>query len=118
MLDGILKIDNNAVLGVYKKPQEVLFHDGPKHLLAYPMLIEAAFQTCGYRDLAVETRMTLPDSIGKVYIHGKGEAPQKLYMLAVFTGKNIEGKSVYDAFVFDDKGKLWAELSDYQMIGQ
>jgi 3-hydroxymyristoyl/3-hydroxydecanoyl-(acyl carrier protein) dehydratase len=118
VLDGILKIDNNAVLGVYKKPQEVLFHDGPKHLLAYPMLIEAAFQTCGYRDLAVENRMTLPDSIGKVYIHGKGEAPQKLYMLAVFTGKNIEGKSVYDAFVFDEKGKLWAELSDYQMIGQ
>ena len=118
VLGGILKIDENAVLGVYEKPSQVLFHDGPKHLLAYPMLIEACFQTCGYRDLAVENRMTLPDSIGKVYIHGKGEAPNKLYTLAVFTGKNIEGKSIYDGFVFDEKGKLWIELSDYQMIGQ
>ncbi len=118
VLGGILKIDENAVLGVYEKPSQVLFHDGPKHLLAYPMLIEACFQTCGYRDLAVENRMTLPDSIGKIYIHGKGEAPNKLYTLAVFTGKNIEGKSIYDGFVFDEKGKLWIELSDYQMIGQ
>jgi hypothetical protein len=118
VLDGILKIDNNAVLGVYKTPASVLFHDGPKRLIAYPMLIEAAFQTCGYRDLAVENRMTLPDSIGKLAISGKGPAPQKLYLLGVFTGQNIEGKSVYDAFVFDEKGKLWAELCDYQMIGQ
>ena len=118
VLGGILKIDENAVLGVYEKPSQVLFHDGPKHLLAYPMLIEACFQTCGYRDLALEERMTLPDSIGKVYIHGKGEAPNKLYTLAVFTGRNIEGKSIYDGFVFDDKGKLWIELSDYQMIGK
>ncbi len=118
VLDGILNIDENAVLAVYKKPKEVLFHDGPKNLLAYPMLIEAAFQTCGYRDLALENRMTLPDSIGKVYIHGKGQAPHTLYMLGVFTGRNIEGKSIYDAFVFDEKGKLWIELSDYQMIGQ
>ena len=118
VLGGILKLDDNAVLGVYEKPSNALFHDGPKRLLAYPMLIEACFQTCGYRDLAIENRMTLPDSIGKVYIHGKGEAPNKLYTLAVFTGKNIEGKSIYDGFVFDDKGKLWIELSDYQMIGQ
>ena len=118
VLGGIMKLDENAVLGIYEKPSQVLFHDGPKHLIAYPMLIEACFQTCGYRDLAIENRMTLPDSIGKVYIHGKGEAPNKLYTLAVFTGKNIEGKSMYDGFVFDENGKLWIELSDYQMIGQ
>jgi NAD(P)-dependent dehydrogenase (short-subunit alcohol dehydrogenase family)/3-hydroxymyristoyl/3-hydroxydecanoyl-(acyl carrier protein) dehydratase len=118
VLDGILKIDNNAVLGVYKAPASVLFHDGPKRLIAYPMLIEAAFQICGYRDLAVDNRMTLPDSIGRLAVFGKGPAPQKLYLLGVFTGQNIEGKSVYDAFVFDEKGKLWAELGDYQMIGQ
>jgi NAD(P)-dependent dehydrogenase (short-subunit alcohol dehydrogenase family) len=118
VLDGILKIDNNAVLGVYKKPSQVLFHDGPKRLVSHPMLIEAAFQTCGYRDLAVENRMTLPDSAGKIHIHGRGEPPGKLYILSVFTGQNIEGKSVYDAFVFDEKGKLWIEISDYQMIGQ
>jgi 3-hydroxymyristoyl/3-hydroxydecanoyl-(acyl carrier protein) dehydratase len=118
VLDGILKIDNNAVLGVYQKPAQVLFHDGPKRLLAHPMLIEAAFQTCGYRDLAVDNRMTLPDSIGKIYVNTKAEPPNKLYILGVFTGQNIEGKSVYDTFVFDDKGKLWVEISDYQMIGQ
>ncbi|MDR1684603.1 MAG: polyketide synthase dehydratase domain-containing protein, partial [Elusimicrobiota bacterium] len=118
VLDGILKVDNNAVLGVYQKPAQVLFHDGPKRLIAHPMLIEAAFQTCGWRDLAVDGRMTLPDSIGKIYINTKGDAPQKLYILGVFTGQNIEGKSVYDAFVFDEKGKLWIELADYQMIGQ
>ena len=118
VLGGIVKIDETAVLGVYEKPSQVLFHDGPKHLLAYPMLIEACFQTCGFRDLALENRMTLPDSIGKVYIHGKGQAPNRLYTLAVFTGRNIEGKSIYDGFVFDEKGKLWIELSDYQMIGR
>ncbi len=118
VLDGIINVDENAVLAVYKKPAAALFADGERDLIAYPMLIEAAFQTCGYRDMAVENRSTLPDYIGKLDVHGKGPAPQKLYILGVFNGKNIEGKSIYDAFVFDEKGKLWIELQDYQMIGQ
>lgn len=118
VLDGILRVDDKMVLGVYQKPAAVLFHDGPKHLIAHPLLIEAAFQTCGWRDLSVENRETLPDSIGKLYIQTKGVPASKLFTLCIYNGKNIEGKSIYDAFVFDESGKLWIELSDYQMIGR
>ena len=117
VLDGVIQADGNTVLCVYKKPSAPLFDDGDKNLIANPLLIEAAFQTCGYRDILVENKLTLPDSIGSLYVNLTEKPKDNLFVLAQYTGKNIEGKSIYNAFVFDEKGKLWVELADYQMIG-
>ncbi|MDR0292078.1 MAG: SDR family NAD(P)-dependent oxidoreductase, partial [Elusimicrobium sp.] len=118
VLGGILDIAENSVLALYKRPEAGLFADGPKKLLAYPLLVEAAFQACGYRDLSVDNRMNLPDSIGKYIVHGKGQSPETLYLYGMYKGLSIEGKSIYDAFVFDEDMNLWIELSDYYGIGQ
>ncbi|WP_423972044.1 SDR family NAD(P)-dependent oxidoreductase [Elusimicrobium simillimum] len=118
VLEGVLSITDNTVLARYKRPAEKLFTDGPKKLIAYPLLIEAAFQACGYRDLSVDNRMNLPDSIGQCIVHGKGESPESLYLYGVYKGLSIEGKSIYDAYVFDEDMNLWIELSDYYGIGQ
>ncbi len=118
VLDGIIQADGDQVLSVYQKPQVPLFDDGEKDLLACPLLIEAAFQTCGYRDILVENRITLPDYIGTIALNFTDKPKDNLFVLAQYTGKNIEGKSIFNAFVFDETGKLWVELSEYQMIGQ
>ena len=117
VLEGIIHADGESVLSVYKKPAEPLFDDGDKDLIANPMLIEAAFQTCGYRDLLVENKITLPDHIGALSLNLSAKPKDNLFVLAQYCGKNIEGKSIYRAFVFDETGKLWVELADYQMIG-
>ncbi len=118
VLDGIIQADGDQVLAVYQKPQAPLFADGDKNLLSNPLLIEAAFQTCGYRDILVENKMTLPDYIGTIALNLTDKPKDNLFVLAQYTGKNIEGKSIFNAFVFDETGKLWVELSEYQMIGQ
>ncbi len=118
VLDGIIQADGDHVLSVYQKPQAPLFEDGDKNLLANPLLIEAAFQTCGYRDILVENKITLPDYIGKIFLNLMDKPKDNLFVLAQYTGKNIEGKSIFNAFVFDETGKLWVELAEYQMIGQ
>ena len=118
VLDGIIQADGEQVLSVYKKPEEPLFDSGDKKLLANPLLIEAAFQTSGYRDILVENKITLPDYIGALWLNLTDKPKDNLFVLSKYTGKNIEGKSIYNAFVFDENGKLWVELKDFQMIGQ
>ncbi|MBR4508340.1 MAG: SDR family NAD(P)-dependent oxidoreductase [Elusimicrobiaceae bacterium] len=118
VLDGIIQADGDHVLSVYKKPEEPLFDSGDKKLIANPLLIEAAFQTSGYRDVLVENRITLPDYIGSLWLNLTDKPKDNLFVLAKYTGKNIEGKSLYNTFVFDENGKLWVELQDYQMVGQ
>ena len=118
VLDGIIQADGEQVLSVYKKPEEPLFDSGDKKLISNPLLIEAAFQTCGYRDVLVENKITLPDYIGSLWLNLTDKPKDNLFVLAKYTGKNIEGKSLYNTFVFDENGKLWVELQDYQMVGQ
>ena len=74
------------------------------------------FQTCGFRDVAVEHHFTLPDYISKLCIYHPDTPPQDLYVYAVYKGKSLENKSVYDAFIFNENRVLWAELNDFQMI--
>jgi hypothetical protein len=92
-----------------------LFSGGSDKLILSPLILEAAFQTCGYRDLHYDKRMTLPDSIGAVRVHKKAEGD--LYVQARYKGRDARGRSVYDAFVTDAEGRLAAELQDYKMIG-
>ena len=118
VLDGVIKADDKGVLAVYKKPEKPLFDDGVKNLIFNPLIIEAAFQTCGYRDLFMENRITLPAYIGTLALNLKDNPKDTLFVLANYKNKDVEGKSVFNAFVFDETGKLWAELADYKMIGR
>ncbi|MFH1619540.1 MAG: SDR family NAD(P)-dependent oxidoreductase, partial [bacterium] len=116
VLDGIVSIDPKNVTAIYKKPAAPLWNDPCKKPVFHPMLIEAAFQTCGYNDLHFAKRMSLPDAIGRVLVYRNQEDADMLFIHSSFKGRDNAGKSVYDAFVFDETGRLWVELNDYVMI--
>ncbi len=117
VLDGILKVDGNSVLALYKEPDTAFITAENCKLLTAPLLTEAMFQACGYRDYAVEGYATLPDYISKIHFYHQGEqAPKELYVYAKYNDKTIEGKSSFDAFIFDKNLDLWAEMQDIQTI--
>ncbi len=118
VLDSVLSVDDKTVFAVYRRPSAPLWPNGAKPLCAYPLLVEAAFQACGYRDLHIDKRMGLPDFIGKLLVSPGGEPPETLYISCVFKGHGKDGKTAYDACVYDKDGRLWVELQDYRMIGQ
>ncbi len=118
VLGGILKADAESSLAVYNTTPRPQWPDGQKVLLANPMLIEAAFQCCGFRDMTIENRMTLPDAISEVAIFKRDVPPAKLYLYGRFKGFTADGKSLHDAYVFDENGTLWVEVHGYQAIGQ
>jgi len=61
--------------------------------------------------------MTLPDSIGRVRVRaGETAGNGPMYVNVRYKGPDKDGKSVYDASVFDEKGQLWVELVDYRMV--
>lgn len=118
VLDGIVKIENNAVLAVYKEPETSLLEGEESSLISAPLLTEAMFQACAYRDYAVEGYATLPEYISKIRFYHQGQKPPKeLYVYAKYNDKTIEGKSSFDAFIFDKNLDLWAEVKDLQTIG-
>ena len=114
VLEGITEIAENGLTAVYKRNLE-LWDANPRRLAFQPMLIEAAFQACGYRDLHFTKRMTLPDSIGKVRVFKTETPPQRLEVRVRFKGTEGD-KSVYDAAVVDKDGTVWIALEDYRMI--
>ena len=90
--------------------------DDPRALIFQPMLIEAAFQACGYRDLHYTKKMTLPDSIGKVQVFRRDTPPDTLYVQVLYKGTENGQKSVFDARVIDAQGRTWITLEDYRMV--
>jgi len=89
---------------------------GPETVQGLPRLIEALFQACGYRDLHLQNRMTLPDSIELLQIAGRDPAEGPLIAVCEFTGNDPTGKSVYDAFLVDSCDRLLLALTGYKMI--
>ena len=118
VLGGILKADKDSSLAVYNTTPQPQWKDGEKVLLANPMLIEAAFQCCGFRDMAIDNKMTLPDGIKEVAVFKRQTPPQKLYLYGRFKGLTADGKTLHDAYVFDQNGDVWVEFHGYQAIGQ
>ena len=118
VLGGILKADKESSLAVYNTTPKPQWTDGQKALLANPMLIEAAFQCCGFRDMSIDNRMTLPDAIKEIAVFKRDVPPAKLYLYGRFKGLTADGKSLHDAYVFDQAGQLWVEVHGYQAIGQ
>ncbi|NLI09534.1 MAG: SDR family NAD(P)-dependent oxidoreductase, partial [Elusimicrobia bacterium] len=116
VLDGIISASDKEVLGVFKKPNTPLLKDKEMNYIFHPMIIEAVFQTCGWRDLYLENKMTLPDKIAQVSILDNNPDPEKLYTLAVYKGTDDYGKSIYDGWAFDENGKVFVFLKDYVMI--
>ncbi len=118
VLGGILKADKDSSLAVYNTTPRPQWTDGAKTLLANPMLIEAAFQCCGFRDMAIDNKMTLPDGIKELAVFKREVPPQKLYLYGRFKGLTADGKTLHDAYVFDKQGQVWVEIHGYQAIGQ
>jgi len=118
VLGGILKADKDSSLAVYNTTPRPQWNDGAKTLLANPMLIEAAFQCCGFRDMAIDNKMTLPDGIKEIAVFHREVPPQQLYLYGRFKGLTADGKTLHDAYVFDEKGNVWVEIHGYQAIGQ
>ena len=118
VLGGILKADKDSSLAIYNTTPQPQWKDGQKVLLANPMLIEAAFQCCGFRDMAIDNKMTLPDGIKEVAVFKRQTPPQKLYLYGRFKGLTADGKTLHDAYVFDEQGNVWVEFHGYQAIGQ
>ncbi len=117
VLAGITKLDSSGIDAVYQRPAAPLWNEEGKNLIARPLLIEAAFQACGFRDIHFAKKMTLPDAIGRVHIPARrGHEPEILFVHSVFKGHDKDGKSLYDGFVFDSEGQLWIEIDDYVMI--
>ena len=118
VLGGILQVDKTASWAVYNTTPRPQWFDGPRTLLANPMLIEAAFQCCGFQDMTVEHKMTLPDGIDEIAVFNNQVPPAKLYLYGVSRGFTADGKTLHDAFVFDEKGNVWVEFHGYRAIGQ
>ena len=118
VLGGILRVDKHASLAVYNTTPRPQWNDAPRTLLANPMLIEAAFQCCGFQDMTVEHKMTLPDGIAELAVFKREIPPAKLYLYGVNRGNTVDGKTLHDAYVFDEQGNVWVEVHGYQAIGQ
>ena len=118
VLAGILHVDEKESLAVYNTTPRPQWNDGPRTLLSNPMLIEAAFQCCGFQDMAVAHKMTLPDGIDEVAVLNNQVPPDTLYLYGVNKGTTAEGKTLHDAYVFDEKGNVWVEIHGYRAIGQ
>jgi NAD(P)-dependent dehydrogenase (short-subunit alcohol dehydrogenase family)/3-hydroxymyristoyl/3-hydroxydecanoyl-(acyl carrier protein) dehydratase len=113
VLDGIISLEKDKVLGVFKTPKMPLWQNKNENLIAHPMAIEAAFQTCGFRDIHFDSKMALPDSVDEIIIHDNDRTTDMLYIHAIHKGISTDGKSSYDAFVFDEKGKIRIEIKNY-----
>ena len=118
VLGGILSVDKNTSVAIYNTTPRPQWPDGRKTLLANPMLIEAAFQCCGFQDMTVERKMTLPDGIAEIAVLNKQVPPAQLYLYGVNRGHTADGKTLHDAYVFDEAGNVWVEFHGYQAIGQ
>ncbi|OGS28760.1 MAG: hypothetical protein A2218_11375 [Elusimicrobia bacterium RIFOXYA2_FULL_53_38] len=113
VLDGILSIEKDAVLGVFKKPSAALWRVKAPGLLLHPLVLEAMFQTCGWRDIHFDRKMMLPDAVGQAMVYDNNPDPDRLYTYAVYKGTTEDGKTRYDAYAFDSEMNPVAELKDY-----
>ena len=118
VLGGIIRVNERESLAVYNTTPAPQWTDGPRTRLANPMLIEAAFQCCGFEDMTVERKMTLPDGIGEVAVLNNQLPPARLYLYGVNKGTTADGKTLHDAYVVDAQGNVWVEIHGYRAIGQ
>ncbi|MFA6029319.1 MAG: SDR family NAD(P)-dependent oxidoreductase [Elusimicrobiota bacterium] len=117
VLAGMYELGEKQLLALYRKPEKALWEKDGRTFVWNPLLIEAAFQTCGFRDLHFTKKLTLPDTVGLVQVFDHGAPPEELYVHAVYRGEEGD-KRIYDAAVFDGQHRVWVRLADYRMIAQ
>ncbi|OGR65481.1 MAG: hypothetical protein A2X31_11815 [Elusimicrobia bacterium GWB2_63_22] len=117
VLDGIISVDKTSVLAVFKRPAAPLWKGTQQKLVFHPLVFEALFQACGWRDIQFDRSMALPDAVGAAiaYDHEPVD-PETLFLYGVFKGRTDDNRSLYDAWAFDADFNLAAELRDYAMI--
>ncbi|MCX5785134.1 MAG: SDR family NAD(P)-dependent oxidoreductase, partial [Elusimicrobia bacterium] len=117
VLAGFLSIEKESVLAVFKRPEAPLWKTAHPKLIFHPMVIEAMFQACGYRDVHFERKITLPDAVGEVTVYdNNAHDPAELYIYGLYKGADEDGKTLYDAYAFDAGFNLLAEIKSYRMI--
>lgn len=115
VLHGILSVDKDSVTAIARKPHIGLWED-EKKLFFRPLVFEALFQACAWRDLTFESMIYLPCSIKAAMICPNNEVPNEFYIYGKLTEKKDNRNTIYDAWAFDREGNLLAELSGYEMI--
>ena len=117
VLDGIISVEKDSVLAVFRRPQAPLWKGEHPKLVFHPLVFEALFQACGWRDIQFDRSMALPDAIGAAIAYDNEPAdPDTLFLYGVFKGRTEDNRSLYDAWAFDENFNLTAELRDYAMI--
>ncbi|HAF96652.1 MAG TPA: hypothetical protein DCG50_11495 [Elusimicrobia bacterium] len=117
VLAGLLSIQKESVLAVYKRPEAPLWKTAHPKLIFHPMVIESLFQACGYRDVHFERKITLPDAVEEVTVYDNNpHDPAELYLYGLYKGADEDGKTLYDAYAFDADFNLFAEIKNYRMI--
>ncbi len=117
VLDGVISAEKDSVLAVFKRPQAPLWKGQHPKLVFHPLVFEALFQACGWRDIQFDRTMALPDAIGAAIAYDNEPLdPETLFLYGVFKGRTEDNRSLYDAWAFDGSYNLVAELRDYAMI--
>jgi NAD(P)-dependent dehydrogenase (short-subunit alcohol dehydrogenase family)/3-hydroxymyristoyl/3-hydroxydecanoyl-(acyl carrier protein) dehydratase len=117
VLEGIYSVDKGSVLASFRRPAAPLWKDSRRRLVFHPLVFEALFQACGWRDIQFDRVMALPDAVGAAAVFDNEPTdPERLFLYGVFKGRNEEGRTLYDAWAFDENLKLHAEIRDYAMI--
>ncbi len=117
VLDGIISVDKNSVLAVFKRPVAPMWKQGHPKLIFHPLVFESLFQACGWRDIQFDRAMALPDAVGAAIVYDQEPVdPETLFLYGVFKGRTEDGRSLYDAWAFDRDYNLTAEIRGYAMI--
>jgi hypothetical protein len=117
VLKGILDVTET---GVVAELAALAAGAGAETVQGLPRYVEAMFQACGYRDLHFDKKTALPDAIealdildATVFKHNWGNP---LFVEGRFKGRDAQGKSLYDATLFDAEGKVYVTLTGHRMI--
>ncbi len=82
-------------------------------LTSHPMLIELCFQTVGVFEIGKAGEIRLPYSVGALRIYPNQVKGSSFYAF-VKPKIVLEDEMAYDAWVVDQDGKIYLEISDYR----
>ncbi|HAH05396.1 MAG TPA: hypothetical protein DCM05_02545, partial [Elusimicrobia bacterium] len=122
VLAGMYVLNTQELLALYRRPAKALWPRNARTLVWEPLIVEAAFQTCGFRDLHFTKKLTLPDLAGVIERYDHGPAPDELFVYAVYRGpaqmNDGTDRRIYDAVVFDSSYRAWLRLREFRLIAQ
>ena len=115
VLDRILSCDEKQVMALASMPKVQMWNE-KKEMIFRPLVFEAMFQTCAWRDLSFENMIYLPEHINTAMIIQQTDVPEQFYVYGRITEKTSDRHTIYNAWAFDREYNLIAELSGYEMV--